>query len=147
MFSAYMGNQHCCPTDKRVEAWERFIQGHEECPNWEKRSVTFSCQLCALCPEHWAVLLFSLDGRKRCVQRQDWGFVTKTKEGGKKGQNCSSLATVWGGYLQHLRLVDKDLRWEAKPLHKVLSSSPVFPLLKSLQLDRQTHSTAGSRGL
>lgn len=37
-------------------------------------------------------------------------ICNKNKGGGKKGQNCSSLATVWGGYLQHLRLVDKDLR-------------------------------------
>lgn len=70
----------------------------------------FTCQLCALCPEHWAVLVFSMDEKEDVWFRvKIWGIVTK-KRGKKKRQNYSSLATVWGGYVQHLRVVDKDLR-------------------------------------
>lgn len=71
------------------------------------RAMIFTCQLC---PEHWAVQVFSMDEREDAWFRvKTCGFLTKIKKK-KKGQNYSSLAAIWGGYLEHLRLVDEDLR-------------------------------------
>lgn len=69
--------------------------------------MIFTYQLSALCSEHWAAPGFLMDEKKDVWFRDKiCGFVKKKVI---NAQNYSGLATTWGGYLQHLRLVDEDL--------------------------------------
>lgn len=114
MFTACVEDKHrcCCLTDEKAEAERSFTQGHEGSwkQSWEK--------IC-ICSEHWAVSVF-LMGEKEGVGFTDKICVCVRKN--TNAQNYNHWTTTCSAYPEHLKPVDRDLNWEAKPWNKL------FPL-------------------